>query len=57
MASQGYGSAPGRVGINAVGTSLPRSVTTRPVPIILSHMPESARKQAALGTLKKGKLK
>jgi hypothetical protein len=38
MATQGYGTAPGRNSMNAVGTSLPRSVTTKPVPIILSEM-------------------
>lgn len=57
MAAQGYGTAPGRVGINAVGTSLPRAVTTKPVPIILSHMPDAARKSAAISTFGKGKLK
>lgn len=44
MATQGYGTAPGRTGINAVGTSPPRSVSTRAVPIVLSNMkPEDVR--------------
>jgi hypothetical protein len=38
MATQGYGTSPGRTPANAVGTSLPRSVTTKPVPLILSAM-------------------
>lgn len=38
MATQGYGTAPGRNAVNAVGTSLPRSVTTKPVPLVLSQM-------------------
>lgn len=38
MATQGYGTAPGRTPANAVGTSKPRSQTTKPVPIILSAM-------------------
>lgn len=47
MATQGYGTSPGRNSMNAVGTSLPRSVTTKAVPIILSAMTPTAQKQAA----------
>lgn len=57
MAAQGYGSDPGRNSGNAVGTSLPRSVTTRPVPIVLSHMPAAAQKQAAVRNFSKGVVK
>jgi len=48
MAMQGYGSAPGRNAANAVGTSPPRSVSTRRVPIILSHMKPADAKAMAL---------
>jgi hypothetical protein len=52
MAMQGYGSAPGRNSINAVGSSPPRSVATRKVPIILSHMKPADAKALALKTKK-----
>ena len=48
MAMQGYGTAPSRDSINAVGTSPPRSVSTRAVPIILSHMKPADVKTLAL---------
>jgi hypothetical protein len=38
MATQGYGTAPGRNSANAVGTSPPRSVSTKAVPIIKQAM-------------------
>lgn len=48
MSMQGYGTAPGRNSINAVGTSPPRSVATRKVPIILSQMKPADAKAMAL---------
>lgn len=50
MAMQGYGTAPGRNSINAVGTSPPRSVATRKVPLILSQMKPTDAKALALKT-------
>lgn len=57
MAAQGYGTSPGRNSGNSVGTSKPRSVTTKAVPIILSQMPGAAKKIAAVRNVKKGKSK
>lgn len=54
MATQGYGTAPGRNSANAVGTSAPRSVSTRAVPIIKQAM--AAAKVRAVKP-KKGKAK
>lgn len=53
MATQGYSSAPGRMGANTVGTSKPRSETTKPVPIILSAMNPKAAKAAAVKNFKR----
>lgn len=47
MASQSYGTDPGRMGVNAVGTSPPLSVSTRPTPIVLSNMKQADVKRLA----------
>lgn len=53
MAMQGFGTAPGRNAGNAVGTSPPRSVATKPVPIVLSAMKPADAKALAVKHFKR----